>query len=69
MTTTTADAGRRYPIAYAWLGVLAIALILFGIVGTLFLPYRIAGLGVPLGLTLWWFVGRLAEIHDKARGR
>jgi hypothetical protein len=56
-----------YPTSYGVLAVAAVALLVVGVaVGTVW-PGPATGFLVPLALTLWWIVYKLANAYDSRR--
>jgi hypothetical protein len=61
------SAGQSYPVFYGLLAVMAISLLVVGLIVGIVSPGPVTGLLVPLGLTLWWIVYKLADLHDSRR--
>lgn len=41
----------------------AVALVAFGVVGSLVAPGPATSIGVPLGVTVWWLASKLAALY------
>ena len=57
----------RYPVMLQIASVVAAALVLIGLVVGIADPGPVTGIFLPLGLFMWWMVGKFATRHDASK--